>query len=152
MMLLALLIPPLAVLLSGRPVQAVFNALLWLSGLVLIVLPFVPGLMTWGLAVVWAVLVVRGRRQEARDRRLVETALAQDRARRPGLSMARWLSALGSLLVLLGLAAAWIGWDALLWIPEAAVAAVRRNPETYGVVAAGLVLMILARMLGRRGG
>ena len=84
MMLLALLIPPLAVLLSGRPVQAVFNALLWLSGLVLIVLPFVPGLMTWGLAVVWAVLVVRGRRQEARDRRLVETALAQDRARRPG--------------------------------------------------------------------
>jgi hypothetical protein len=84
MILLALLIPPLAVLLSGRPFQAVFNALLWLSGLVLIVLPFVPGLMTWGLAVVWAVLVVRGRRQEARDRRLVETALAQDRARRPG--------------------------------------------------------------------
>ena len=84
MMLLALLIPPLAVLLSGRPFQAVFNALLWLSGLILIVLPFVPGLMTWGLAVVWAVLVVRGRRQEARDRRLVETALARDRARRPG--------------------------------------------------------------------
>ena len=66
--------------------------------------------------------------------------------------MARWLSALGSMLVLLGLAAAWIGWDALLWIPEAAVAAVRRNPETYGVVAAGLVLMMLARLLGRRGG
>lgn len=84
MMLLALLIPPLAVLLSGRPFQAVFNALLWLSGLILLVLPFVPGLMTWGLAVVWAVLVVRGRQQEARDRRLVEAALARDRARRPG--------------------------------------------------------------------
>lgn len=66
--------------------------------------------------------------------------------------MARWLSSLGGLLVLLGLTAAWIGWDALLWIPEAVVDAVRRNPETYGVVAAGLVLMMLARMIGRRGG
>ena len=84
MILLALLIPPLALLLAGRPFQAVFNALLWLSGLVLIVLPFVPGLMTWGLAIVWAVLVVRGRQREARDRRLIETALAQDRVRRPG--------------------------------------------------------------------
>ena len=84
MILLALLIPPLAVLSSGRPFQAVFNALLWLSGLVLMVLPFVPGLMTWGLAIVWAVLVVRGRQREARDRRLIETALARDRAGRPG--------------------------------------------------------------------
>lgn len=66
--------------------------------------------------------------------------------------MARWLSALGGILVLLGLTAAWVGWDALLWIPEAALAAVRRNPETYGVVAAGLALMLLARMIGRRGG
>ena len=151
MTMLALLIPPLAVLLAGRPFQAVFNALLWLSGLVLLVLPFVPGLMPWGLAVVWAVLVVRGRQREARDRRLIERRWPGPRPA-PGLSMARWLSALGSLLVLLGLTAAWIGWDALLWIPEAAVAAVRRNPETYGVVAAGLVLMMLARMIGRRGG
>lgn len=83
-MILALLIPPLAILLAGRPFQAVFNGLLWLSGLVLIVLPFVPGVMTWGIAVVWAVLVVRARQQEARDRRLVETALARDRAGRPG--------------------------------------------------------------------
>lgn len=84
MMILAVLIPPLAVLLAGRPFQAFFNALLWLSGLVLVILPFVPGLMTWGLAVLWAVLVVRARQQEARDRRLIDTALAQDRARRPG--------------------------------------------------------------------
>ncbi|WP_380069868.1 hypothetical protein [Dankookia sp. GCM10030260] len=84
MMILALLIPPLAILLSGRPFQAVFNGLLWLSGLVLMILPLVPGLLPWGLAVVWAVLVVRARQQEARDRRLVESALSQDRARRPG--------------------------------------------------------------------
>ncbi|TCZ66650.1 hypothetical protein [Roseicella aquatilis] len=83
MYLLALLLPPLAILLAGRPFQAILNGLLWLAGMVLLVLPFVPGLLTWGLAVVWAVMVVRGQKQEARDRRLVEDALAQDRARRP---------------------------------------------------------------------
>lgn len=80
--LLAFLVPPLAVLLAGRPFQAVFNALLWALGLVLLVLPFVPGLMTWGLAILWAVLVVRSRKQELRDRRLVESAIVRDRAMR----------------------------------------------------------------------
>jgi hypothetical protein len=82
MYFLALAVPPLAILLSGRPFQAVFNGLLWLCGLVLLVLPFVPGLVTWALAVIWSVMVVRNRKQEARDRRLVEDALQRDRARR----------------------------------------------------------------------
>jgi hypothetical protein len=82
MYFLALVVPPLAILLSGRPFQAVFNGLLWLCGLVLLVLPFVPGLLTWALAVIWAVMVVRNRKQEARDRRLVEDALHRDRTRR----------------------------------------------------------------------
>jgi hypothetical protein len=84
MYVLAVLVPPLAILLSGRIFQAVFNGILWLSGLVLMVLPFVPGLLTWGLAVAWAVAVVRNDRQEARDRRLVDSALERDRARRAG--------------------------------------------------------------------
>ena len=84
MYLLALILPPLAILLSGRPFQAVINALLWVLGLILLILPFVPGLFTWGIAALWAVLVVRGRRQEVRDRRLVEDALARDRLGRPG--------------------------------------------------------------------
>lgn len=82
MYLLAVLLPPLAVLLSGRPFQAVFNAALWLLGLVLIVLPFVPGLMTWALAAGWAVLVVRGEKRAARTRRDMDDVLARDRARR----------------------------------------------------------------------
>ena len=63
--------------------------------------------------------------------------------------MSRWLWALGSLLVMLGLAAHLFGWDALLWVPEAVVEAIRAEPETYGVVAAGVVLMLLARVIGR---
>jgi hypothetical protein len=66
--------------------------------------------------------------------------------------MARWLWFLGASLVVLGLAAHAFGWDALLWIPEAALSAVRSDPETYGLVAAGLLLMLVARLIGRRKG
>ena len=63
--------------------SALFSSVVGAFGM-LLVLPFVPGLMTWALAVLWAFLVVRGRKQDARDRRLVEDALARDRSRRPG--------------------------------------------------------------------
>lgn len=82
MYFLAILLPPLAILLSGRPFQAIFNAVLWLAGLVLMILPFVPGLLTWAIAAVWAVMVVNSEKQAERDRRLVETALERDRSRR----------------------------------------------------------------------
>jgi hypothetical protein len=62
---------------------------------------------------------------------------------------ARILYTLGVLLVLLGLAAHLLGWDALLWLPEAAVAAVRENPATYGLVALGIALMVLAGLIRR---
>ena len=84
MYLLALLVPPLAILLSGRFFQAVFNGLLWVLGIVLLLLPFVPGLPILGIVVLWALLVVHGRKQEARDRRLVDDALRRDRTQRIG--------------------------------------------------------------------
>jgi len=80
MYLLAFLVPPLALLLSGRPFQAVFNGLLWVLGLVLLLLPFVPGLPLLGIVVLWALVVVHSRKQEARDRRLVDEALRRDRS------------------------------------------------------------------------
>lgn len=77
--------------------------------------------------------------------------------------MSARLWSLGILLVALGLAAREVGWDtllwlpmatirALLWIPAAAIDAVRSDPATYGVVALGVALMVLARVIGRRGG
>ena len=50
----------------------------------------------------------------------------------------------------LGSAAHLFGWDALLWVPQAAAEAVRASPGTYGLVAAGVALMVLARLVGRR--
>ncbi len=73
--LLAILVPPLAILFQGRPFQAVFNAVLWFGGLVFILLPFVAGQAAWLVAVVWAVAVVYSRRSEARDRRMINEAL-----------------------------------------------------------------------------
>ncbi len=84
MYLLALLVPPLAILLSGRFFQAVFNGLLWILGVVLLLLPFVPGLPILGIVVLWALLVVHSRKQEARDRRLVDNALRRGRTQRIG--------------------------------------------------------------------
>ena len=75
MYLLALIIPPLAILFAGKPFQAVFNGLLWAGGLVFILLPFVAGQAAWGIAVIWALAVVHGRRSEARDQRLIDEAL-----------------------------------------------------------------------------
>lgn len=75
MYLLALILPPLAILFAGKPFQAVFNGMLWLGGLLFILLPFVAGQMAWGIAVIWALAVVHGRREEARDRRLIDEAL-----------------------------------------------------------------------------
>ncbi len=84
MYLLAVVVPPLAILLSGRPFQAVFNALLWVLGVVLTVLPFFVGLPLVGLAALWALMVVHNRKQASRDRRLVADALRRDRAQRTG--------------------------------------------------------------------
>ncbi len=64
--------------------------------------------------------------------------------------MARLLWSVGALLVALGLAAQVFGWDALLWLPVAAVEVARANPETYGLVAVGVVLAAAARLLRRR--
>lgn len=81
MYVLAVIVPPLAILLSGRPFQAVFNALLWIGALLFILLPFVAGQVSWLIAVVWAILVVRDRNMQARDRRLVEEAYRQGQQR-----------------------------------------------------------------------
>jgi len=77
--LLAIIVPPLAILMQGRPLQAIFNALLWLGGLLFILLPFVAGQAAWLIAVIWSVAVVYNRRQDAHDRRLIDEALRRQR-------------------------------------------------------------------------
>ncbi len=79
MYLLSIVVPPLAIMLQGRPFQAIFNGLLWLGSLLFILLPFVAGQVGWLVAVIWAVALTYNRRQEARDRRLIDEAVRRDR-------------------------------------------------------------------------
>jgi hypothetical protein len=70
---------------------------------------------------------------------------------RTTLIVAKLMWSAGSLLVMLGLAALVFGWDMLLWLPTAAIDMAKANPETYGLIGAGVMLMVVARLLGRRG-
>ena len=65
--------------------------------------------------------------------------------------MARVLWSAGGLLVSLGVVALVFGWDTLLWLPAPALDLVASEPETYGLIVGGGVLMLLARLLMRRG-
>jgi hypothetical protein len=70
--------------------------------------------------------------------------------------LARRLQMAGVVLLVLGLAAHTFGWDALMWMPQAVadavrafVAAITWDPLTYGLIAAGLGLIVVARVLRR---
>ncbi|EFH12659.1 hypothetical protein ACFFMP_01350 [Pseudoroseomonas cervicalis] len=76
--------------------------------------------------------------------------------------MSARLWSIGVLLVALGIAASVVGWDALLWLPRqlfdslawaprALFEALRDSPATTGIILLGVVLMVAARLLGRRG-
>ncbi|WP_159347254.1 hypothetical protein [Roseomonas harenae] len=75
--------------------------------------------------------------------------------------MSAKLWSLGVFLVALGVAAHVVGWEALLWLPRVAmdsllwapaalVDLIRSAPATFGVIALGVVLMVVARLMGRR--
>ncbi|MBI0433871.1 hypothetical protein [Roseomonas sp. KE0001] len=66
--------------------------------------------------------------------------------------MAARLWFIGSLLVALGLAARMLGWDVLLWIPQTVMDVIREDPATSGVITLGIVLMVIARLIGQRRG
>lgn len=81
--LVAIFLPPLALLLYGKIFQAIFNFLLCVLaivlGLIFIVLPGAPFVILWGIAVLHAVLAVNSAKQDARAREVADAM----RGRRP---------------------------------------------------------------------
>ena len=51
----------------------------------------------------------------------------------------------------LGFVALVFGWHTLLWLPATLLEIAISEPETYGLIVGGGVLMLLARLLMRRG-
>ena len=70
--LVAIFLPPLALLIYGKIFQAIFNFIICVLaivlGLIFIVLPGAPFVILWGIAVVHAVLAVNSAKQDARAR------------------------------------------------------------------------------------
>lgn len=80
--LVAIIIPPLAILLSGKPFQAIFNFILLILGILIFVgtLGLANGItfVIWIACIVHAMFTVHGRNQAIRDRNLAEPASTDD--------------------------------------------------------------------------
>lgn len=76
--LVAILFPPLALLIYGKIFQAIFNLLIWLFAAITIPFAILPvitlglSIMIWGVAVVHAILVVNSAKQDARAREVAD--------------------------------------------------------------------------------
>lgn len=75
--LVAIIVPPLAVLLCGKPFQAIFNLILLVFGILIFVgsLGLANGItfVLWIACIAHAMFTVHGRNQDARNRASAET-------------------------------------------------------------------------------
>ena len=65
----AILIPPLALLIEGKIFQAIINAVFWILGIVFVIL---GGFILWAITIIHAVIVVHGARSDARTQKIVD--------------------------------------------------------------------------------
>ena len=73
--LVAILCPPLALLFTGKIFQALFNAVLWVLGLIFLVL---GGFILWGITVIWAIVVIKGINDDERTQQIVDAIKSKD--------------------------------------------------------------------------
>lgn len=71
--LLALFCSPLALLLAGRPISALFNLILYVLSIVfwITIIFHSAGFLLWGVAFIHAVLAINNDREERRARRIL---------------------------------------------------------------------------------
>jgi hypothetical protein len=80
MYLVALILPPLALFLVGKPFQGILNLILWLASIVfaLTILGFTIGFVLWAIAAVHAVFVVNGAKADKRNQALLDAIKGRD--------------------------------------------------------------------------
>lgn len=71
--LLAFFISPLALLLAGKPFQAILNFIIYVLAWIGLFLIFVPGILFWAIGVAHACLVINNRNADRRNRELMRT-------------------------------------------------------------------------------
>jgi hypothetical protein len=75
---LAIAVPPLALLLAGKPFQAILNLILFVVSIVLAILTF--GTL-WIVCVIWALVAVHNHYNDERVRRAVDDAVRRNPGR-----------------------------------------------------------------------
>ena len=69
--LLAFFLPPLALLLAGKPIQALISLLLYIISWIGLFLFFMPGFLLWVILVIHAILVINNKRNDDRAKSVI---------------------------------------------------------------------------------
>lgn len=72
--ILAILLPPIAILFTGKIFQAIFNAVIAVLGVVLFVFSLGALGIVYLIAIIHAIIAVHDYRQKKRDERLIKAA------------------------------------------------------------------------------
>lgn len=70
--LLAIIVPPLALLLKGKIFQAIFNGIIWVISIALAIISLGALSLLWFVSVIWAILAVKSARDDERHEELVD--------------------------------------------------------------------------------
>jgi len=72
--LLAIFCSPLALLLAGKPISALFNLILYVLSIAfwITIILHSLGFLLWGIGVIHAILTINNAREERRTRRIIE--------------------------------------------------------------------------------
>ncbi|MFM7344018.1 MAG: hypothetical protein ACKO1J_01440 [Tagaea sp.] len=72
--LVALILPPLALFLVGKPFQGILNLLLWLASVIfaITIFGFGIGFVLWAICAVHAIFVVHSAKADARTKALLD--------------------------------------------------------------------------------
>lgn len=76
--LIAIICPPLALLLKGKIFQAILNGVLWLISLVLFVVSFGVLSLLWIVTVIWAIISVKSANDQDRHDEIVDAIKSRD--------------------------------------------------------------------------
>ena len=72
MYVFAFFLSPLALLLAGKPGQALINGVIYVCAWIGLFLFVVPGMIAWAIGVAHAIIVINNKRQDARTQRVVD--------------------------------------------------------------------------------
>lgn len=70
--LVAIIVPPLALLLKGKIFQAIFNGFIWAFSVILAIVSLGALSLLWFVSVLWAIVAVKNAKDDERHEELVD--------------------------------------------------------------------------------